>query len=264
MSRAARKPGKRWSRYDLYELCVQSPERMAPFMRAVHGGDPRVMREDFCGSGGVCRAWAAQGRAFRAIGVDLDAEPLARLRGLPRVKAVRADALTCPLKADIISATNFPLGYWPTRRALVKYLRLTRARLSSRGVFICDTYGGQSAFTPGSTRRDFWLDGGIRVRYTWEQREADPLTARVVDVVHFRLDLAGEVIQDIPDAFVYEWRLWPIAELREAMAEAGFRSTEVYTQLADALDSDGRLYVRPIDGPDELGPDYVVCIAARK
>jgi hypothetical protein len=236
---------------------------MVPFLRAVHGGRARVLREDFCGSGGVCRAWAAQGPGFRAIGVDHDRDPLARLRGMARVKAVRADVLDCGLRADIISATNFPIGYWHTRRALVRYLRLTRTRLNRRGVFVCDTYGGASAFEPGSTRRDFWPGGGVRVRYTWEQREADPLTGLVLDVIHFRADKDGEVIADLPEAFVYRWRLWSITELRDA-DEAGFASSEVYADLADAVDSDGRLYVRPVGSPAELGPDYIVCLAARR
>ncbi len=250
-------------RFSLYELCVQSPERMVPFLSAVHRGAPRVLREDFCGTGGVCRAWASQGPRFRAIGVDLDPEPLARLRGAPRVRAVRADVLDCPARADIISATNFPIGYWHTRPELVQYLRLTRRRLSKGGVFVCDTYGGASALEPGSTRRDFWLKDGIRVRYTWEQREADPISGLVLDVIHFRADRDGEVIADLPEAFIYRWRLWSIAELREAMHEAGFKSSEVYSELADALDSDGRLYVRPITDGRELGRDYVVCIAGR-
>lgn len=251
-------------RYDLYERCVQSPERMVPFLRAVHGGDPRVLREDFCGSGGVCREWAAQGPGFEAIGVDLDPEPLRRLRGHRGVKAVAADVLDCAARADIISATNFPIGYWHTRRDLLRYLRLCRTRLKKAGVFVCDTYGGASAFEPGSTRRDFWIDGGIRVRYTWEQREADPLTGMVLDIIHFRADRDGQVIADLPEAFTYRWRLWSIPELREAMAQVGFRRTEVYAQLADAVDSDGRLYVRPVADPGELPRDFIVCIAARR
>ena len=252
-----------FDRFSLYELCVQSPDRMVPFLRAVHGGRPRVLREDFCGSGGVCRAWAAQGPRSRAIGVDMDPEPLKRLRGVSRVRAVRADVLDCDARADIISATNFPIGYWHTRPDLLRYLKRTRSRLSKGGVFICDTYGGASAFEPGSTRRDLWIQGGIRVRYTWEQREADPLTGLVLDVIHFRADRDGEVIADLPGAFTYHWRLWSIPELRDAMREAGFASTQVYAELADAVDSAGRLYVRPVSDPRELGRDYIVCIAAR-
>jgi SAM-dependent methyltransferase len=242
---------------------------MAAFLYAVHGGEPRTMREDFCGSGGVCRAWAAmtppEGSrgTLRAIGVDLDAEPLRRLKGVRNVKAVRADVIECDLEADIISATNFPVGYWYTRRDLVRYLRLVRRRLTRGGIFVCDTYGGATAFTIGTLVRDLRSKDGLRIRYTWEQREADPLTSRVTDAIHFRVDRDGEIVYQEHDAFVYHWRLWSVPELREAMKEAGFKRTEVYSELADAVDQTGRLYVRPVADPRELDDTFIVCIAAR-
>jgi len=257
------------SRYDLYELCVQAPERTAPFLLAVHGGEARVLREDFCGSGGVCRAWAAMAprppgrRAFRSIGVDSDADPLKRLRGHKNIKAVRADVLACDLKADVISATNFPIGYWHTRPELIRYLKHTRRCLNTGGVFVCDTYGGATAFQTGSTVRDFWLKDGTRIRYTWEQREADPMTGLVTDIIHFRGFREREMVLDIPDAFTYRWRLWSLTELRDAMMETGFKKVEVHAELADASDSEGRVYVRPVEDPSDLGQDWIVCVAAR-
>jgi SAM-dependent methyltransferase len=239
---------------------------MVPFLRAVHGGEPRVMREDFCGSGGVCREWAKQKAAdkpFRAIGVDLDPEPLKRLRRVKNVEAVCADVMDCDAAADIISATNFPVGYWHARPDLVRYLKATRRRLKPGGVFVCDTYGGTNAFITGSTVRDFWIDGGIRIRYTWEQRQADLLTGMVTDVVHFRGFKDRDVVLDQPEAFVYRWRLWSIQELRDAMEEAGFSAVEVYAELADAKDERGRVYVRPVTSGEELGDNWVVCIVAR-
>jgi hypothetical protein len=261
----------RLDRYTCYELCVQQPHATAPFLLAVHGGNAITLREDFCGTGGVCRAWAAMKpagkRAFRAIGVDSDPEPLQRLRGTPRVKAVPADVMACDVKADIISATNFPIGYWHTRKQLLAYLRATRRRLNPRGVFVADTYGGATAFTPGTLTRDIWPQDpvlkGVRIRYTWQQREADPLTGLVEDALHFRADRDGEVVYQQNDAFVYHWRLWSITELRDAMHEAGFKRTEVYTKLADALDHEGRHYVRPVESPDELDESYVVLMAGR-
>jgi SAM-dependent methyltransferase len=265
----------RWSfdRYDLYELCVQDAAAMARFLQAVHGGDPRVMREDFCGGGAVAREWAGLGRGFRAIAVDQDAEPLARLKrtaaaaGVPRrVRCVHADVMDCSLRADVISATNFPIGYWHTRPELVRYLSATRRRLGPGGVFVCDTYGGASAFRRMKTRRMVAVGGvgavgGLRIEYTWEQREARARTRRVIDALHFRVTRRGRVIAELRDAFVYDWRLWSIEELRGAMEEAGFASVEIYDRLAEAVDHQGRVYVRPAE---ELGRDWVVYLVARK
>ncbi|MCC6660677.1 MAG: class I SAM-dependent methyltransferase [Phycisphaerales bacterium] len=236
---------------------------MAPFLAAVHGGRPTILREDFCGSGGVCRAWTRLGPRHRAIAVDLDARPLRSLRRSARVTVRRADVLRARDKADVISATNFPIGYWHTRRDLIRYLRHARACLRPAGVFVCDTYGGATAFTLGSVTRDHRLPDGRRIRYTWEQRRADPLTGMVLDILHFRVDRGGDVLQDVPEAFTYHWRLWSVPELRDAMDEAGFARTDVYSELADAVDSDGATYVRPVTDPAELEPSFILCIAAR-
>ncbi len=235
---------------------------MASFLAAVHGGKARTLREDFCGTAGVARAWVRGARGRRAIAVDLDPVPLARAKA-PGVRTVRDDVLACPLKADIISATNFPVGYWHTRRELVRYLTQCRKRLLARGVFVCDTYGGATAFTRGTMVRDVRTPAGVRVRYTWEQREADPMSGLVEDAIHFRADRDGEIVYQEADAFVYRWRLWSIPELRDAMDEAGFARSEVYAELGDAVDESGRAYARPVSDPSELDETYVVCIAAR-
>ncbi len=269
MPRRAR-PGAALDRFDCYERCVQNAPAMARFLHAVHGGNPRTLREDFCGTGGVCRAWVAlkppHARGRRAVGVDRDAEPLSRLRRASRpgrVRAVRADARDCRIRADVVSATNFPLGYLHTRRELLRYLRGVHASLNPGGIFVCDTYGGKTAFKVGATVRDVWCDGGLRIRYTWEQRDADPLTAMVTNVLHFRGDAGGTVVFDHPEAFVYRWRLWSVPEIREALRDAGFRRTDVYSTLADAVDQHGRAHVRPVEDPAELEPTFFVCVVGR-
>jgi hypothetical protein len=97
--------------YALYELCVTEPARVVKFVEAVHPGVPRVLREDFSGTGALARAWAGSAESRSAIAVDVDPKPLARLRGVERVRAACARAEACRLKADVVAATNFPLGY---------------------------------------------------------------------------------------------------------------------------------------------------------
>jgi hypothetical protein len=195
--------------------------------------------------------------------VDRDPEPLSRLNGVPRVRAVRADVVECGLRADVISATNFPIGYWHGAEDLGRYLRLTRRRLSPGGVFVCDMYGGATAFRLGITRRDVKLPDGARVRYEWEQRQADARTRLVTDAIHFRVMRRGRIVQSLRDAFVYRWRLWRIPELRRAMRGAGFSAVELYDSPGDAVDEAGRIYVRPVR-ERELARDWVVYVVARR
>jgi hypothetical protein len=70
--------------------------------------------------------------------------------------------------------------------------------------------------------------------------------------------------QEMFDAFVYEWRLWSVPELRDAMDEAGFSKTQVYAKLADAWDDEGNAYVEPVmDAEDELDESFIVMVAGR-
>lgn len=265
--RSRPRAGPALDRHDLYERCVQSPRHLVGLILAIHGGDPKVLGEDFSGTGAVSRAWVSLVKGGRAIAVDRDAAVLARARARG-VRRLRGDVLTAtdPVRdaADVIVVGNFSIGEIHDRRRLIRYLRHCRERLRARGgVFICDTYGGESAFRTGAVHRIHPGPDGSRIRYTWEQRAADPLTGMVENALHFRVERGGWIVQEDTDAFIYRWRLWSIPELREAMREAGFRSTAVYDQAPDALDHEGRAYTRPIDDPRALDPSFIVCIAAR-
>ncbi len=249
-------------RHELYELCVQSVGDLAPLLRAIHGGSPRVLGEDFAGTAALSRLWADGSPESRAIAVDLDAEALGRHGGHERVATHVSDVREVADPCDVLFVGNFSIGYLHTRGELVEYLRHARSRLNEGGVFVCDTYGGESAFLLGTVHRPHPLGDGRICRYTWEQRHADPTTGMVTNVIHFRIERAGVIEHEIMDAFVYEWRLWSVPELRDAMAEAGFGQTQVYAKLADAVDEEGNAYVEPVrDAESELDESFIVLVA---
>jgi SAM-dependent methyltransferase len=236
---------------------------MVEWLEAAHGGRPRVLREDFSGAGAICRAWVGSARGRRAIAVDRDPEPLARLRGARGVRAVRADVMACGAKADVIAAVNFPLGYFFERPNLVAYLRACRGRLNPGGVLVADVYGGRSAFDLGTFPARFVLADGTPVAYEWEHRAADALTARVTDVIHFRVGRGRRAVS-MRDAFVYEWRLWSIPELRDACAEAGLGEFCVYDRGSAARDHAGRLHLAPVEHGSRLEESWVAYVAVRR
>ena len=247
-------------RHDLYERTVQSPEKVVAFLRELHGGDPRALGEDFSGTAAVARAWVRSVPGGSAVAVDLDASVLERASGVPGVELVHGDVRTATDPAihrvDVLFVGNFSIGEIGERADLVRYLARSRERLHRGGLFVCDVYGGPSALRTGAIERSFWIEGGDRVRYVWEQREVDPSTGRVVNAMHFRVEREGVVVQSIEDAFVYRWRLWSVPELREAMREAGFASTEVRTELHGAVAPPDRATLDAAEG-------FVACVAAR-
>lgn len=285
-------------KYDLYERCAQAPARDARFLRAIHGGSPRTLGEDFSGGGAIARKWVELCPDARAVTVDLDPEPLTRLRGVKGITVVCDDVRRAGHKADVIADLNFSICELHDRRDLVAYFAHTRARLRAKGVIVCDLYGGSDCYFTGTITQRLVGPSGERIVYEWEQRHADPLTARVVNAMHFRVSPpkstkpkpaararrphanpskreslasppAGTPIDStfraysIRDAFVYRWRLWTVPELREAMIEAGYRTTQVYPRFAEATDTDGNLYVSPVSDPAELGDSYSVYVVGR-
>lgn len=257
------------SRYDLYELAAQAPEAEARFLRAVHGGAPETLGEDFAGPCGIARAWIRLDDHHRALCTDRDPEPLEHARervtrdlgaeALRRIEFHAADVREARGRCDVIASLNFAMGELHTRAELLTYLRHALARLHPRGILVCDTYAGPDALIPGSYEQRIDSPHGA-IHYTWRQVEADPLTHRVRNAMDFRLP--GGV--RMREAFTYDWRLWTIPELRDAFREAGFPRTQVYTALAHAHTESGDPIVIPAldDAPDPRDPDDPVELVA--
>lgn len=246
--------------FTLYERSVTNSPALLAFILAAYARrssrSPRVLREDFSGSAALARHFAASSPGRRGIAVDTDPEALSHAAG-PRMTLVLEDVRRAGDRADIIAATNFPLGYWHTRRALVAYLRKARACLARDGLFLADIYGGQSALRTGRWTRTIKHPGEPTFLYRWRQIEADPTTGLVRNAIDFGVmprvrpraaaGVRGEPkIEWIKDAFTYHWRLWSMPELREALGEAGFGDVEFYDSLGDAIDQHGNAYIRPL------------------
>jgi SAM-dependent methyltransferase len=259
-------------RFDLYELCTQNPELDVALLRAIfrsppqgrRGRAPRLLGEDFAGTAALSREWVRTVRGGRAIAVDRDPEPLARAKGVKSVECVVADVRRVARKVDLLVALNFSWCVLHERQDLVAYLRHARRRLTPGGCFVADLYGGDGAFLPGKLREHRRGPKGERIVYEFEQREADALTGRVVDALHFEVTpRAGRRVR-MRDAFVYDWRLWSVPELRDALREAGFASSEVHSRFEHAREGNGRVHVRPLASSLELGASYCVFVVARR
>ncbi len=222
-------------KYDLYLRSVQQPDVEVRFFhrayRAAFGREPRILREDFCGTAAVSCEWVRGRPNRRAVGVDLDRKPLdwasehhlgalgPAARG--RVRLVRADARSVDgVKADIVAAQNFSFYVFHTRPELRAYCRAAHRNLARKGIFVLDMLGGYEVLHEG-------LEEPRRCRgftYVWEQKRFDPITHRCEFAIHFRFPDGSEIRR----AFVYRWRLWSIPEVREVLTEAGFSRVEVY------------------------------------
>ena len=139
-----------FDKYRYYRLAVQSPETDVRFFRDSYRElnrdlNPKVLREDFCATFSLCCEWVKLEHDYRAIGVDLDAEPLAYGKKhylsqmiasqQARVTTYQEDVLKAPAKADIICAVNFSYFYFKERVTMKKIPDLLPEKHSRAMVF---------------------------------------------------------------------------------------------------------------------------------
>jgi len=239
-------------KYELYQRSVQDPESDVALMRRmfkrVYEREPELLREDFCAAAAMACAWVAASPKHRAIGVDIDPEPLGWGREhnvalldreqASRLELVEGDVLEdddAPAP-DVIAAFNFSYLCFTERPALRRYFEQSLARLRPEGILVLDLYGGAEAQRiQTETREDEGFD------YVWDQDVFDPIGHRVTNYIHFEFPDGSKLRK----AFRYDWRLWSIPELRDLLLEVGFEQVEVYWEGTDKKTGEGNGVYRP-------------------
>jgi SAM-dependent methyltransferase len=253
-------------RHVLYQESVQSPEEDARFFSRYYekttGRPLRLFREDFCGTALLSCEFVRLDADNRALGVDLHAPTLAWARAhnfsrlspaeQTRVHLVRKNVLesTRP-RSDATAALNFSYSVFKTRSEMARYIRTAYAGLKPGGMFFMDAWGGgQTQFIMKEKRR---LHG---FTYVWEQAEFDPITHDILCKIHFEFRDGTRM----RNAFVYDWRLWTLPELRELMTDAGFFDVHVLWEGTNRKTGKGNGVFRRVErgGDEEAWVAYVV------
>ncbi|HTM44926.1 MAG TPA: class I SAM-dependent methyltransferase [Polyangiaceae bacterium] len=220
----------------LYQIAVQDPETEIHFVSRVfkkkHARPPLKLREDFCGTAHMCAHWVKSNPQRTAVGVDLDRGVLAwgkRHNLAPinepgqRVRLLQQDVCNTvrgPFGAfDVALAFNFSYWIFKTRADLLRYFSSVYRSLGKGGMFFLDCFGGYNAQDKTIEPRRV---GGFT--YVWEQHAFNPITHRGMNYIHFRFRDGSKMKR----AFTYDWRHWTMPEIRELLAEAGFRQSTVY------------------------------------
>ncbi len=239
---AARKPkltAATADRFALYEKSVQATEPEIHFLERIfkrrHGRVPRALREDFCGTAALCADWVSGHPERTAIGIDLDGPTLdyaTRQHVAPlgeaalRVRLLQRNVIApAPARVDVTVAFNFSYCVFKERAELVRYFASARRGLLPGGAFVLDIYGGPDAQTELSEKK--FIDG---FTYVWDQEPLDAVSNHAWRHIHFRFPDGSELRR----AFSYDWRIWSLPELRDALAEVGFGAIDVYWEGADA------------------------------
>jgi SAM-dependent methyltransferase len=253
-------------KYKLYAKAVQQPDVDVKFFRYLYkdlrGRNPKRLREDFCGTFGVCREWVRLGPDYTAHGRDLSAEALRYgERGLAeltpgqrrRVKLSEQDVRKPGGPApDLILAQNFSYFTFVKRATLLSYFRNCRKSLRKNGVLALDIFGGA-----GTQKRNLERTDNRSFVFYWEQKDFDPVTHEARCAIHFK----PKGRRKVSDVFTYDWRIWTIPEVRDLLKEAGFARSHVYWEGDDGKRGNG-VFTRVEKGGIELV--WIAMILAEK
>jgi len=225
-------------RHDLYQRSVQATEPELRFLARVFARRNRrpacALREDFCGTALLCADWVKSAPERTAIGVDLDEETLRYARrthvaplgrAAERVTLLRCNVLDpAPVKVDLTVAFNFSYCVFKTRAEILRYFASARRGLARGGGLVLDVYGGPDAQTELVEKK-----AGSGFTYVWEQEPLDAVTHCAWRHIHFRFPDGSEMTR----AFSYDWRVWTLPEIIDALREVGFVGVDVYWEGAD-------------------------------
>lgn len=231
-----------FDKYKYYRESVQSPENDVVFFDNLYkenfNKEAIVLREDFCGTFAICCEWAKLSDQKKAIGVDLDVEPInygmshnlsiLNEEQKQRINILQKNVLSPDLPpADIVAAQNFSYFLFKEREQLKEYFANVYKGLNSDGLFLIDCFGGPAAQTANEEETEH--EG---FSYFWDQDSFNPITNHATFYIHFKLK--GEEKRE--KVFTYNWRMWSLPELQEIMKEVGFKDVHV---LWEANDEDG-------------------------
>jgi len=245
-----------FNKHYYYESSVQSPDTDVEFFektfKKIKGRKALTLREDFCGTHAISCEWIKLGKDKKAFGVDLDPDPIAygkevheaklNEEQLSRLRVLEKNVLDKDLpKADIVSASNFSYFLFKQREDLKAYFKNAKKGVNKDGFFIIDCFGGQHCMEPNEEETEH-----KGYSYFWDQDTYNPVTNEALYYIHFKRD--GEKKRE--KCFVYDWRMWSIAELTDLLKEVGFSKVSVYWEESDE-DGDGNGEFKPSTKGDD-------------
>lgn len=248
-------------KFDLYQQSVQEPEHEVEVFEMVfkeaYGRKPLTLREDFCGTFSVCCEWVRSNAKRSAWGVDLCGETLqwGRDNNLSKLKpkaARRVQVLKQDVRekntppADMLAAQNFSFWIFKTRQEVIDYFKAAYDNLADEGIMMLDMMGGRDCIDTGVTDKRTIVKGKKGFKYHWEQAYFNPVNSDCTFYIHFKFSDGSKMKR----AFEYDWRFWTIPEVREMLAEAGFRNSLVYWDQADEDEDADWVAVDEMDNDD--------------
>lgn len=233
----------KFDKYKLYEYSVQTPETHTEFFKQAYseitGRKARFLREDFCGTFINSIHWVKDDPEHHAIAYDLDLEPLdyGKTHHLSKLTPQQksrlhfaqknATSVSRPL-VDIQAACNFSFFILKDPATLAAYFKSSLKSLRSGGLLVLEMAGGPGFVAELKEWKKMKRGAQHWFTYVWEQRKFDPISHHGECAIHFKFP-NGHYAKNV---FQYDWRIWTIPEVTDALKQAGFIKTFVYWEDA--------------------------------
>ncbi len=229
-------------KYRLYEASVQDAADdariLAKIYHQIRKRPARKFREDFCGTFKIAAEWVKRHSQNSALALDIDPEPLAygkkthfsalSLAQQKRLHIFQKNVLSRTEPVDIVGALNFSYWIFKTREKLIDYFKHAKLSLKKDGLLILDCVGGTEMIEEAVDRHSYGR-AAERFVYEWRHESYNPINNEGVFSISFELKNKKKLKR----AFVYDWRVWSIREIRECLAEAGFKNSWVFWEQED-------------------------------
>lgn len=270
--RKKKKLSKTADKFVCYQESVQAADHEVEFFirayRDCYGKNPYSLREDFCGTFAVCCEWVKSDKRRTAVGVDYCGKTLkwgkennlAKLKDnqQQRVRLIQQDVRKRNRpQVDVLSAQNFSFWIFKTRAEVIEYFKIARSNLNTEGIMLMDMMGGGECYSEGHVDKRKVKKGKKGFSYHWTQVSYNPINHDAEFSISFKFADGSWMKR----AFVYEWRFWTIAEVREMLAEAGFSDSIVYWDLEEDEDEDS-IWEQSDDAPSD--PSWICYLIAKK
>jgi hypothetical protein len=248
-------------KFDCYQQSVQEPEHEIDIFDQVfqeaYNRKALKLREDFCGTFGVCCYWAESDSKRSAWGVDLCEETLQwgkeknlsklKEKDAKRVTVLEQDVRECSTpQVDVLAAQNFSFWIFKTRKEVLEYFKVAYTNLASEGVLVMDMMGGRDCYDSDLVDKRTIVKGKKGFKYHWEQANFNPVNSHCTFYIHFKFADGSKMKK----AFQYDWRFWTIPEVRELLMEAGFKDTVVYWE-EDTEDDEDATWSKVEEAPND-------------
>lgn len=268
-------------KYKLYEAAVQDAHQQVGVADQVYRenfqAEPLVLKEDFSGTSWISSEWVKKGDKRVSLALDIEQETLDAAEVLHRQKLSEDQQARMELmnqdvlkpttkKADVIVACNFSYFIFHERKVLLEYFKTALQSLKKDGVFLLETAGGHGFVeAPFRERRTIKHSGGKKkgkkwFRYTWHQRSFDPMFGKALYSIHFDMPNGKKH----KDAFVYDWRIWTLPEVRDALLEVGFDDVQVYWEEEEPDDEGYPIYTKREKGDDSFETWIVYVVGVKR